>query len=82
MNIEGGCLRSPPLVFELGQGEVAQRGVDALVHVDLVKKSSQLTVYCGSQSIYSILAEGQNRLRVTHPGSGLGLMKHSTIVTL
>jgi hypothetical protein len=32
---------SPPLVFELGRGEVAERGVDALVNVDLSEKATQ-----------------------------------------
>ncbi len=36
-------MRTSPLVFELSRGEVAQRGVDALVHIDLVKKPTHLT---------------------------------------
>jgi len=32
----------PPLLLELGWGEVAQRGVDALVQVHLVKEATQL----------------------------------------
>jgi len=43
VNILHHRLLSPPLVFKLIRGEVAQRGVDALVDVDLIEKSSQLT---------------------------------------
>lgn len=33
---------SPPWVFKLGRSEVAQRGVDALVGIDLIEKSSPM----------------------------------------
>ncbi len=53
MNILPHRLLSPPMVFKLSRGEVAQRGVDAPVDVDLIEKSSELTasvIFPGTRS--------------------------------
>lgn len=68
MNIEGLNLRAPPLVFKLAWGEVAKRGVDTLVHVDLIEKPPHL-----SQGISVVLVVRQVNLLLDGSHKALGV---------